>query len=99
MLLNPQNQMISLMMTLGKISSIFLLSFILGCSAPKKEEPRVVYVSTPLTLPTKPELVKIPSDSLSCVSDDVKWALLKRDISIKNYVSELETIILSTQKK
>lgn len=87
------------MMTLGKIVSVFLLIVLVGCSSPKKEEPRIVYVSIPLTLPTKPELVKIPSDSLHCVSDDVKWSLLKRDIAIKNYISELETTILSTQKK
>ena len=86
------------MMTLGKIIPLFFI-LLVGCSTPKKEEPRVVYVSTPLTLPTKPELPKIASDSLYCVSDDVKWALLKRDVAIKNYVSELETIILSTQKK
>jgi hypothetical protein len=87
------------MMTLGKIAYILIISLLLGCSAPKKEQPRVVYVSTPLSLPNKPELPKIPSDSLYCVSDDVKWALLKRDVAIKNYISELETIISSTQKK
>lgn len=87
------------MMTLGKIITILSIMLLIGCSAPKKEQPRVVYVSTPLTLPTKPELIKIPSDSLYCVDDDVKWALLKRDVIIKNYITELETIIQSTQKK
>jgi hypothetical protein len=86
------------MMTLGKFTFIIGVSLLLGCSTPKKEEPRVVYISVPLTLPEKPELPKIASDSLYCASDDVKWALLKRDVAIKNYISELETIIKSTQK-
>lgn len=86
------------MMTIGKLSVVFCIASLLGCSTQPKEQPRVVYVTTPLTLPQKPELVKIQSDSLSCVSDDVKWALLKRDVAIKNYISELETIIRSTQK-
>lgn len=84
-----------MMKTVGKIFIVTLL--LTGC-ATKQTEQRVVYVSTPLSLPDKPELPRMSSDSLSCVSDDVKWALLKRDVIIKNYISELETIIKSTQK-
>lgn len=84
-----------MMKTVGKYLIIALI--LTGC-ATKPPEQRVVYVSTPLQLPTKPELPRMSSDSLSCVSDETKWALLKRDVIIKNYISELETIIKSTQK-
>jgi hypothetical protein len=84
------------MTTLGKyitLSTILLL--LLGCATKPVE--RTVYVTTPLHLPTKPELPRMSSDSLSCVSDETKWALLKRDVLIKNYISDLETIITSTK--
>lgn len=82
------------MMNLGKTLVLFLL--LVGCATKPVE--RTVYVTTPLELPVKPELPKMNSDSLACVSDEIKWALLKRDVLIKNYISELETIIKSTHK-
>lgn len=81
------------MMTLGKTLLIFLL--LTGCVSKPVE--RTVYITTPLELPSKPELPKMSSDSLSCVSDETKWTLLKRDVLLKNYISELETIIKSTK--
>ncbi len=83
------------MMRIGKY--IILVLLLTGC-APKPSE-RVVYVTTPLNLPPKPELQKVRSDSLVCVDDETKWALLKRDVAIKNYISELETIINSTKSE
>jgi hypothetical protein len=97
-LLNHQRKAIFSTMTAGKVLSILCISFLIGCASVKKEQPRVVYVTTPLSLPARPELPKIPSDSLYCVSDETKWALLKRDVAIKNYISELETIINSTKR-
>lgn len=82
------------MMKLGKF--IILALLLTGC-ATKPQQERIVYINTPLSLPTKPELVKIRADSLYCVDDETKWALLKRDVAIKNYISELETIINSTK--
>lgn len=82
------------MMIHGKFLILFLL--LVGCATKPVE--RTVYVATPLELPARPELPKMNSDSLVCVSDETKWALLKRDVLIKNYITELETIIKSTQK-
>lgn len=82
------------MTTVGKTLILFLL--LTGC-ANKPPVERTVYITTPLELPVKPELPKMNSDSLACVSDDTKWTLLKRDVLLKNYISELENIIKSTK--
>lgn len=59
---------------------------------------RVVYVSTPLPLPPKPEIPKIKGKDLKCLTPTTQWELKNRDTIIKEYISELETIIRSTQK-
>lgn len=59
---------------------------------------RVVYVSTPLPLPLKPAIPKIKGKDLSCLSPTTQWELKNRDTILKDYISELETIIKSTQK-
>lgn len=82
----------------GSLILSLMLGSLVGCATKTEIVERKIYVTTPLTLPAKPELVKINSDSLSCVDDSTKWALLKRDVAIKNYISELETIIKSTSK-
>lgn len=87
------------MMRLGKLAAILILGILTGCTANEKIVERKVYLSVPLSLPAKPELVRVRSDSLACVDDETKWALLKRDVAIKNYISELETIIESTNKR
>jgi len=87
------------MMRLGKLAAIAFLGFLTGCTANQKIVERKVYVSVPLSLPARPELPRVRSDSLTCVDDETKWALLKRDVAIKNYISELETIIESTNKR
>nr|QMP83769.1 MAG: hypothetical protein [Caudoviricetes sp.] len=90
------------MMTHGKIGLIVICGLLVGCTIGSPSSPQIVerkiYVTVPLELPKKPELVKIPADGLECVDDSVKWALLKRDVEIKNYISELEGIIRSTHK-
>lgn len=71
-----------------------------GCAynaSPKVVE-KVSYVSTPLALPYKPDFPNIKSDSMKCLDDDTKNALIKRDTIMKNYISDLETVITSTQK-
>lgn len=89
------------MMISGKLLGLLPVFLLISC-AQVKEAPqteRVVYVSTPLFLPERPQLPKMRSDALSCISDDSKWTLLKRDVILKEYISELETIITSTQIK
>lgn len=82
------------------LTTIFLTTNLVGCAtqiAPTKD--RIVYVSVPLDKPTKPEIPKIPGREMSCLSDQTKNALIKRDVVIKNYIAELEAVIDSTHNK
>lgn len=83
------------MMTAGKV--LLVCALLQGCTAKVQTVERKVYLTTPLSLPARPELPRMNSDALSCISDEAKWALLKRDILLKNYITDLETIIKSTQ--
>lgn len=75
----------------------FMLLFLNGCTITTgKPIEKTVYVTAPLPLPNKPELPRMSSDALQCISDESKWALLKRDVLLKDYISQLETIIKST---
>jgi hypothetical protein len=74
-----------------------ILLFILNACAMQEPKEKIVYITTPLTLPEKPELPKMSADALECISDESKWTLLKRDVLLKNYISDLETIIKATQ--
>ena len=85
------------MMTAGKV--LLACALLQGCAAKVQTVERKVYVMTPLSLPARPELPRMNSDALSCISDETKWALLNRDILLKNYIAELETTIKSTQWK
>ena len=60
------------------------------------DQGRVVYVSTPLPLPPKPEIPKIKGSDMKCLTPTVQWELKNRDTIMKDYISELETIIKST---
>lgn len=62
------------------------------------DQGRVIYVSTPLPLPPKPEIPKIKGSDMKCLTPTVQWELKNRDTIMKDYISELETIIKSTQK-
>lgn len=84
-----------------KLVKTFLLTtislmMISGCVQQPKE--KIVYLPVPLELPSKKEVPKISSSSLSCLDESTKATLLKRDKTIKAYISELEAIILSTKK-
>lgn len=77
---------------------IFLLFLLLsGCAGQVTE--RVVYVPVPLTRPDRPVFDKIPGRDLSCVSEDTRWLLLRRDIVMKDYMGMLEKIIDSSKRK
>ena len=95
-MLKHQRRMIFSTMIRGSLLGVVLLS---GCANNPQIIERKIYVTVPLTLPKKPDLIKIPADSLNCVDDSTQWALLKRDVAIKNYISDLEDIIKSTHSK
>lgn len=79
-----------------RISIISILSIVLfGCT---KTITQVKYVSTPLSRPTMPSLEKVKGIDMSCLSNETKEKLIKRDNQIKYYIGELETIIDSTRE-
>lgn len=84
-----------------KLCAILLMSFVYGCTvnAPSQPVERTVYIAVPLSLPNKPQFPKISASAMECISDETKNKLLQRDVLIKNYILELETIILSTKNK
>ena len=57
-----------------------------------------IYVTTPLQLPEKPSWPKVAGSDVMCLSVEAKQKILARDTAIKNYISDLETVIESTQK-
>lgn len=78
------------------ILSILLLS---GCSflSPPPPVDRVVYKTTPLTLPVRPILPTWKGADLKCLPDELKKKILDRDVLRKQYIEELEAIINSTR--
>jgi hypothetical protein len=79
------------------ITTLILLS---GCAI-FQEKPaveKVVYVSTPLTLPPRPVLPTFSYDDIGCLSDEIATKVADRDLMRKQYTEQLETIIRSTQK-
>lgn len=83
-----------------------MISNLAGCSNTKYEPitrteyvDRPIYVSVPLVKPIKPEIPKIPGRDLTCISEETKQLLLKRDAIMKNYIADLETVINSTHKE
>jgi len=82
------------------LTTIFLTTNLIGCTtnvAPVKD--RMVYVSVPLNKPVKPEIPKIPGRDMTCLSDETKNALIKRDTVLKSYIADLESVIDSTHNK
>jgi hypothetical protein len=87
----------------------YVLSFLLltACTVNKPIEPiscpepvervRTVYVQTPLPLPIKPQIPVIKGKDMRCLTPTTQWELKNRDTILKDYISELETIIKSTR--
>lgn len=82
------------------LTTIFL-GIISGCTItpPPKPIVRNIYIPIPISLPEKPEIPKVPGKDLSCLNEETKQKLLARDKVIKEYISDLETTIVATQKK
>ena len=81
--------------------SIVIMSLVInGCASndkPKvKEVQKVIYISVPLQKPTKPEIPKISNKDISCLSPDQVDKLISRDMILKGYIADLETVIDST---
>ncbi len=66
------------------------LLLIAGCSA----APAVEYQPVPAWLiPLPPDLPKIPSTDLRCLSDETYHALAARDRALRNYAAELRVLL------
>lgn len=72
------------------------MAFVYGC-AEKPVQTRVVYVTTPIRLPAKPEIPKIQAKDMACLTDEAKNDLIKRDTIIKAYIADLEATIEARQ--
>ena len=86
------------------LTTIFSV-IISGCVIAPQTEPKekivqkTVYLPIQLELPSKPDVPKIKGSDLKCLSENTRSQLLERDKIIKGYISDLETTIISTQKK
>jgi hypothetical protein len=69
-----------------------------GCVAVPPTPPveKLVYVSTPLSLPERPTLPTWGYEDIECLSPEMIQKLVDRDIARVNYIEKLETIIRST---
>lgn len=84
---------------------LFLAPIILisGCSLlqPAPERPaveKVVYVTTPLSLPERPILPTWKGSDMICLTPEMAVKVRERDLLRKQYAEKLETIIKATQK-
>ena len=68
-----------------------------GC-AQQPTKVQYVYIPIPLEHDPRPEFPKLKSSDLSCLTDQTKNTLIKRDTIMKNYIDQLETIIDTTKK-
>jgi hypothetical protein len=82
---------------------ILLLSLVLlsGCAFLEEKPPveKIVYLTNPLQLPTRPTLPTLKGADVSCLAPEVKKTLQERDRLRREYAEELEAIIKTTQVK
>jgi len=71
--------------------SLILISLLLaGCAS----TPTVEYQAVPAWLiPDQPELSKIQSSDLKCLSDETYYSLVSRDRAFRNYATELRALL------
>ena len=71
--------------------ALILISLLLaGCSS----TPTIEYHAVPAWLiPAHPELQKIQSSDLKCLSDDTYYSLVSRDRALRNYADELRALL------
>lgn len=71
-----------------------------GCSWLTKEVPvdRVVYVTTPLPQPVRPDLPTWSGKDMECLAPEVKQKIRDRDTKRREYAEQLEVIIHSTHQ-
>ena len=88
-----QNKILKLLMT----SLVLVIS---GCNIdPPKDPPidHVVYKTTPIYAPSRPELPTWTYNDMKCLSPEMIQKISKRDKLRVQYIEQLETVIKSTQ--
>lgn len=78
-----------------KFAPIIVLLFILTSCATQPVD-RVIYKTTPLSLPTAPLLPTWKSVDMQCLPIDIKQKMLERDRLRREYIEQLQIIIKST---
>jgi PBP1b-binding outer membrane lipoprotein LpoB len=81
------------MKILALIISLMISS---GC-AEKPSKLEYVYVPTPLNRPDRPDFPRVKGTDLSCLSNETRLQLLRRDDIMKTYVNKLEATIDATK--
>lgn len=71
--------------------ALILISLLLaGCAS----TPTIEYNAVPAWLiPAQPELPKIQSSDLKCLSDETYYSLVSRDRALQNYADELRALL------
>lgn len=89
-----QNKILKLM-----ISSLVVAGST-GCSLFTKEVPveKIVYVTTPLQQPARPNLPTWTGKDMECLAPDIKQKIRDRDTLRREYAEQLEVIIQSTHQ-
>jgi hypothetical protein len=59
---------------------------------------KIIYKTTPLTLPNRPVLPTWTGNDMECLSEEMKQKIRDRDTNRREYSEQLETIIQSTWK-
>lgn len=68
-----------------------------GCAEKQPPKPQYVYLPVPINRPDRPVFPRIKGSDLSCLSNDVRLQLLRRDDIMKTYMNMLEATIDATK--
>lgn len=87
---------------LNKILVILMINLVLaisGCASFDTPPPvdRIIYKTTPIYAPNRPELPTWSYDDMKCLSPEMIQKISKRDKLRLQYIEQLEVVIKSTQ--
>lgn len=85
------------------IPTLMMINLVLlgsGCALLQEKPPveKVVYVTTPLYAPDRPNLPTWTGKDMECLTPEMKQNIRDRDTLRREYAEKLEIIIKSTQK-
>ena len=83
---------------MNKFLLVFCVLFMVACTAVPTAD-KIIYVTTPLQLPSRPTLPTWTSNDMECLTVDVKQKMLERERLRKNYIEQLEAVIQTTHSK